>query len=139
MAGLRVAALGLAFKPNTDDIREAPSLDLIRALTEEGAIVSAYDPEAMDAARPHLPPTVLLTENALEAANQAQSMVLITEWAEFVEADWRDIARSMRPPRFLFDGRNALDAAEMQRLGSEYIGVGRNGPGEGRPLDRMVA
>ena len=139
MAGLRVAALGLAFKPNTDDIREAPSLDLIRALTEEGAIVSAYDPEAMEAARPYLPPTVLLTENALEAANQAQAMVLITEWAEFVDADWRDIARSMRPPRFIFDGRNALDASEMQRLGFEYIGVGRNGPGEGRPSDRMVA
>ena len=139
MAGLRVAVLGLAFKPNTDDIRDAPSLDLIRALVDEGSIVSAYDPEAMAAAQPHLPPVVSLTENALEAANQAQAVVLITEWQQFVNADWRDIARSMRPPRFVFDGRNALDAGEMQRLGFEYIGVGRNGPGEGRPLDRMVA
>ena len=139
MAGLRVAVLGLAFKPNTDDIRDAPSLDLIRALVDEGSIVSAYDPEAMAAAQPHLPPVVSLTENALEAANQAQAIVLITEWQQFVHADWRDIARSMRPPRFVFDGRNALDAGEMQRLGFEYIGVGRNGPGEGRPLDHMVA
>ena len=126
MAGLRVAVLGLSFKPNTDDIRDAPALDLIRALVDEGAIVSAYDPEAMEAARPHLPPSVQLAENALEAANQAQAVVLITEWRQFVNADWRDIARSMRPPRFVFDGRNALDAVEMQRLGFEYTGVGRN-------------
>ena len=126
MAGLRVAVLGLSFKPDTDDIREAPSLDLIRALVDEGAVVSAYDPEAMEAARPHLPGEVRLTENALEAANQAQAVVLITEWQQFVNADWRDIARSMRPPRFVFDGRNALDAADMQRLGFEYAGVGRN-------------
>ena len=139
MAGLRVAVLGLAFKPNTDDIREAPSLDFIRALVDEGAIVSAYDPEAMEAAQPHLPCEVRLTENALEAANQAQAVVLITEWRQFVNADWRDIARSMRPPRFVFDGRNALDAVDMQRLGFEYAGVGRNGAGEGHPSDRLVA
>ena len=126
MTGLRVAVLGLSFKPDTDDIRDAPSLDLIRALVDEGAIVSAYDPAAMAAAQPHLPSVVSLAENALEAANQAQAVVLITEWQQFVSADWRDIARSMRPPRFVFDGRNALDAAEMQRLGFEYTGVGRN-------------
>ena len=126
MAGLRVAVLGLSFKPDTDDIRDAPSLDLIRALVDEGAIVSAYDPEAMGAAGPHLPPSVQLAENALEAANQAQAVVLITEWRQFVNADWRDIARSMRPPRFVFDGRNTLDAVDMQRLGFEYTGVGRN-------------
>ncbi len=130
MAGLRVAVLGLAFKPNTDDIRDAPSLDLIKALTDDGAIVSAYDPEAMATALPHLPSTVRLTENALEAADQAQAVVLITEWDQFVKADWRDIARCMRPPRFVFDGRNALDAAAMQRLGFQYTGVGRNIPGQ---------
>ena len=125
MAGLRVAVLGLAFKPNTDDIRDAPSLEIIRALVDDGAVVSAYDPEAMAGARPQLPPAVRLAENALEAANQAQAVVLITEWEQFVNADWRDIARSMRPPRFVFDGRNALDMAEMLALGFEYTGIGR--------------
>lgn len=128
MAGLRVAVLGLAFKPDTDDIRDAPSLDLVRALVDDGAVVSAYDPVAMDSARPQLPSTVRLADNALEAANQAQAVVLITEWEQFVNDDWRDIARSMRPPRFVFDGRNALDMAEMLALGFEYTGIGRSAP-----------
>ena len=73
----------------------------------------------MTAARRHRTDTVQLAENALEAANQAQVVVLITEWAQFVTADWRDIASSMRPSRFIFDGRNTLGTAEMQRLGFE--------------------
>ncbi len=131
MDGLRVGVLGLAFKPDTDDVREAPSLDMINALCDDGAIVSAYDPVAMDMARPHLPATVRLVDNVLEAANQAQAIVLVTEWSEFVEANWQDIARCMNPPRFVFDGRNALDGAKMQRLGFQYVGVGRNGNGPG--------
>lgn len=125
IAGLRVAVLGLAFKPNTDDIRDAPSLDLIKTLADEGALVRAYDPQAMATASPHLPGSVQLTDNILEAANQAQAMVLITEWEQFINADWRDIARCMTPPRFVFDGRNALDATAMHRLGFQYNGVGR--------------
>ena len=132
--GLRLGVLGLAFKPNTDDVREAPSLDMINTLCDDGAIVSAYDPEAIDTARPHLPPSVRLVDNVLEAANQAQAVVLVTEWPEFVDANWQDIARCMNPPRFVFDGRNALDGAKMQRLGFQYAGVGRNpnglGPGQ---------
>jgi UDPglucose 6-dehydrogenase len=131
MDGLRVGVLGLAFKPNTDDVREAPSLDMINTLCDDGAIVSAYDPEAMDTARPHLPASVRLVDNVLEAANQAQAIVLVTEWSEFVDANWRDIARCMNPPRFLFDGRNALDGPKMQRLGFQYTGVGRNANGPG--------
>lgn len=125
LAGLRVAVLGLAFKPNTDDVREAPSLDLIQALIREGAIVSAYDPEAMMAAQPHLPDSVQLAESVRAATNRAQAVVLITEWEQFVTAGWREIAHSMRAPRFIFDGRNALDAAKMRRLEFEYVGVGR--------------
>jgi len=132
--GLRLGVLGLAFKPNTDDVREAPSLDMINTLCDDGAIVSAYDPEAIDTARPHLPPSVRLVDNVLEAANQAQAVVLVTEWPEFVDANWQDIARCMNPPRFVFDGRNALDSAKMRRLGFQYAGVGRNvnglGPGQ---------
>lgn len=129
--GLRVGVLGLAFKPNTDDVREAPSLDLINTLCDDGAIVSAYDPEAMESARPHLPASVRLADNVLEAANQAQAVVLVTEWSEFVDANWQDVARCMNPPRFLFDGRNALDGEKIRRLGFQYLGVGRNGNGPG--------
>lgn len=118
--------LGLAFKPNTDDVREAPALDLINTLCDDGAIVSAFDPEAMDTARRHLPGSVRLVDNVLEAANQAQAVVLVTEWELFVDANWQDIARCMNPPRFVFDGRNALDGARMQRMGFQYLGVGRN-------------
>ena len=129
--GLRVGVLGLAFKPNTDDVREAPSLDMINTLCDDGAIVSACDPEALDTARPHLPASVRLVDNVLEAANQAQAIVLVTEWSQFVDANWQDVARCMNPPRFLFDGRNALDGAKMQRLGFQYVGVGRNANGPG--------
>ena len=129
--GLRVGVLDLAFKPNTDDVREAPSLDMINTLCDDGAIVSAYDPEAMDTARPNLPPSVQLVDNVLEAADQAQAIVLVTEWAQFVDANWQDVARCMNPPRFVFDGRNALDGAKMQRLGFQYAGVGRNANGPG--------
>ena len=70
----------------------------------------------------------------LESANQAQALVLVTEWAEFVDANWRDVARCMSPPRFAFDGRNALNGAKMKRLGFQYVGVGRNANGPGSAL-----
>ena len=127
--GLRVGILGLAFKPGTDDVRDAPSLDLIRALVDEGAEVQAFDPEAMESARQAfplgLPPSVRLVEGVEEAANRTQALVLLTEWDSIVQSDWRVVARCMIPPRLVFDGRNALDPAEMNRLGFEYVGVGR--------------
>ncbi len=128
--GLRVGILGLAFKPGTDDVRDAPSLDLIRALVDEGAEVQAFDPEAMESARPNLPSSVRLVEGVEEAANRTQALVLLTEWDSIVQSDWRIVARCMIPPRLVFDGRNALDPAEMNRLGLEYVGVGR-GPVRG--------
>ena len=126
LAGLRVGILGLAFKPETDDVRDAPSLDLIRALVDEGVEVQAFDPEAMESARPSLPSSVRLVGGVEEAANRAQSLVLLTEWACIVRSDWRIVARCMLPPRFVYDGRNALDPAEMNGLGFEYVGVGRS-------------
>ena len=127
--GLGVGILGLAFKPGTDDVRDAPSLDLIRALVDEGAEVQAFDPEAMESARQAfplgLPPSVRLVEGVEEAANRTQALVLLTEWDSIVQSDWRVVARCMIPPRLVFDGRNALDPAEMNRLGFEYVGVGR--------------
>ena len=125
LAGLRVGILGLAFKPETDDVRDAPALDLIRALAGEGAEIRAFDPQAMEPARSVLPSSVEMAGGVEEAANRAQALVLMTEWADIVGTDWPVVARCMRPPRYVFDGRNALDPAEMDRLGFEYVGVGR--------------
>ena len=126
LTGLRVGVLGLAFKPGTDDVRDAPSLDLIRALAAEGALVKAFDPAATESARSMLPSSISLVDSVIEAADMAHSLVLMTEWDHIVRADWQTAAGRMLPPRFLFDGRNALDAGEMIELGFDYMGIGRN-------------
>ena len=133
--GVAVGVLGLAFKPQTDDVREAPSLDLIRLLTEEGALISAYDPRAVHAAAQVLPDAVNLTEDLLTATEGTQALVLLTEWPEIVDAEWGEIAKSMRAPQFLFDGRNALVPAQMAGLGFQYHGVGR---GTHQPLETRI-
>ena len=125
LSGVRVAVLGLAFKPGTDDVREAPALDLIRALCDDGASVVAYDPQANTNARPHLPDAVELADDSGGATDGAQVAVLMTEWREIMEADWQTIALGMYSPRLLFDGRNALDPVAMRQLGFQYCGVGR--------------
>ena len=125
VAGLTVGVLGLAFKPGTSDIRDAPSLAIVNALADEGARVQVYDPQAMEPARRLLPSSVTLVASSECAAERAEALLLLTEWAEIVEADWASIADSMRLPKFLFDGRNALDASLMIRSGFEYAGVGR--------------
>ena len=125
LAGLRIGVLGLAFKPETNDMREAPSLALIRTLVDERTEVSAFDPQANETARHQLPKTVKLVDSPVEAAAQAQALVLLTEWQQIVGANWPHIAEIMCPPRFVFDGRNALDAAAMRELGFEYLGIGR--------------
>lgn len=127
LAGVEVAVLGLAFKPDTDDVRDAPALDLIRALIAEGAKVRAFDPEAGGLAKEQLPSLAQVVDGVEEATAGAQAMCLVTEWDEIVGADWTAVARRMVPPRFVFDGRNALDPHEMRRLGFEYVGIGRNG------------
>ena len=131
VSGVRVAILGLAFKPNTDDVREAPSLDLIKALVDDGAEIRAYDPQANESARMHLPAGVRLADTPVEAADQAEAMVLLTDWEQIVHADWSSIAQRMKQPRFVFDGRNMLDPARAADLGFHYIGVGRNNVGLG--------
>ena len=123
--GVHVGVLGLAFKPQTDDVRDAPSLSLIRELVDEGADVAAYDPQAGAAARRQLPAAVCMAASAGAAARGAEALVLLTEWPEIVGAEWSCMAAAMRPPRLLFDGRNALDAGAMRALGFEYAGVGR--------------
>jgi UDPglucose 6-dehydrogenase len=122
---MKVAVLGLAFKPNTDDVREAPALDIIRLLVELGANVHAYDPKAMENARLLLPKEVVLCNSALDALKDTQAIILVTEWKEFIALPWEKIAHMMSEPRFIFDGRNALDGRKLMKLGFKYHGVGR--------------
>lgn len=119
----RVAVLGLAFKPETDDIRFAPALDLIRGLLEEKAEVRAYDPQAMEKTKAELP-SVTYCESAYEAAEGAEALVIATEWDEFKRLDWERMKQLMARPLIL-DGRNLLNADTMSALGFEYHGIGK--------------
>ncbi|HTR84902.1 MAG TPA: UDP-glucose/GDP-mannose dehydrogenase family protein [Reyranella sp.] len=124
--GLTVGVLGLTFKPNTDDMRDAPSLDIVPALQKAGARIVAFDPEGMSEAR-QLLPFVTFTRNAYEAAAGADVLVVITEWHEFRGLDPRRIKEAMRQPRIV-DLRNIFNPEEMRGLGFAYEGVGRPGP-----------
>lgn len=123
LVGKRIALLGLAFKANTDDMREASSLVLAARLQGEGAAVSAYDPLAEEEAR-KLMPGVDFAGSALGALEQADAVVLVTEWPEFAEIDWA-AARERMSGAVVIDGRNHLDAATVSAAGLTYEGVGR--------------
>jgi UDPglucose 6-dehydrogenase len=120
--GKQIGVLGLAFKPNTDDIRFAPAIDLIQALLKEGAIVRAYDPEAVEKARAVLP--IEYGKTAYEAAEGAEALLIATEWEEFRKLDWGRVRDSMVRPLIL-DGRNLLSGKEMKGHGFEYYSMGR--------------
>jgi UDPglucose 6-dehydrogenase len=121
--GLTLGVLGLTFKPNTDDMRDAPSLDIVPALLKAGARVVAFDPEGMDEAAKLLP-RVVYARTAYDTAKDADALVVITEWHEFRGLDPRRIKEAMRNPRII-DLRNIFDPAEMRGLGFTYEGVGR--------------
>lgn len=123
LEGRVIGVLGLSFKPNTDDMREAPSVDIINALLKKGARVKAYDPVAMARAE-ELLPTVTFTATAYDVAKDADALLLVTEWNEFKQLDWQRIKRYMRQP-VVIDGRNLYDPREMRNLGFIYWGVGR--------------
>jgi UDPglucose 6-dehydrogenase len=118
-----VGLLGLAFKPNTDDMREAPSLDIARVLLAAGARVRAYDPAAMERSRALLPDIEYLND-AYEVASGADALVVVTEWNEFRLLDLGRIKKSMRKP-VVIDGRNIYDPQLMRTLGFTYRGIGR--------------
>ena len=122
LIGKRIALLGLAFKPDTDDMREASSLVLAARLQGEGADVVAYDPVAQDRAS-ELLGSVEMASSALEALDGADAAVLVTEWGEFAELDWSDVAARMSRA-FVVDGRNFLDADSLLAAGFEYEGIG---------------
>ena len=123
--GLKVAVLGLAFKPGTGDLTEAPAVKLALALAEEGAELTAYDPSFTNGGNVALPVAMRVAPDVLTATAGTQAAVVMTEWGEIVDADWREAKRLMAPPRFIFDGRNALDHKAMKSMGFEYVGVGR--------------
>jgi UDPglucose 6-dehydrogenase len=125
LVGKRIALLGLAFKPDTDDMREASSLVLSARLQGEGASVAGYDPVAEDRAG-ELLPAVDLCDSASGALEGADAAILVTEWPEFRDLDWKEIAGRMANP-LLVDGRNFLDPAAMRAAGFTYEGIGRNG------------
>jgi UDPglucose 6-dehydrogenase len=131
LVGKRVALLGVSFKPNTDDMRGASSLVLAARLQGEGAIVAAYDPVAMERAKEELP-EVEMCDSALEALDGADAAVLVTEWPEFAELDWVEVASRMARP-LIVDGRNFLDAEALKSAGFEYEGIGRAGEGSPSP------
>src|SRR5712691_7382013 len=123
LEGKRVAVLGLAFKPETDDIREAPALDIIRGLLERGATVSAYDPVAKPAVE-RLLPQIEYAADEYAASSGAEVLVFVTEWNQFRALDMERIRGLMKTPR-IADLRNIYEPADMRELGFEYVGVGR--------------
>jgi UDPglucose 6-dehydrogenase len=124
LVGKQIALLGVAFKPNTDDIREATSLVLAGRLQSEGAHVRVFDPIA-SARASGLLGGATVTDSAMEALDGADAVVLVTEWPEFRELDWDgEVKRRLRRP-FVVDGRNFLDREQLSRAGYTYEGVGR--------------
>jgi UDPglucose 6-dehydrogenase len=124
LRGKRFAVWGLSFKPNTDDMREAPALVLIEALLEAGATVCAYDPEAMTEARHrHLGERVSYAPSPMEALEGADALFLVTEWNEFRRPDFEQVKRVMRTP-VVFDGRNIYTRKTLEQLGFVYHGLG---------------
>jgi len=118
-----IGVLGLSFKPNTDDIREAPALEIIHLLENEGAIVQAYDPQAMENAS-QVFKRVIMCDNPYKVAEGADALVLATEWNEFKQIDLKRIYDLMRQP-IIMDGRNLWDPEKVISIGFKYFGVGR--------------
>ena len=129
LAGKTIGLLGLAFKPNTDDMREAPSIDIAWDLLRERAIVRAYDPVATENAR-RLLPEVEIADSPYSLAEGADALILVTEWNEFKNLDLVRIRDSMNQP-ILVDGRNIYDPASVRALGFQYMAIGRGYNGEG--------
>ncbi len=128
--GKTIGVLGLAFKPNTDDLREAPAVELVQSLLADGAAVKAFDPAAMDHAA-QLLPAVEMCKDAYAVAEGSDALILMTEWNQFRNLDLERIRGALRQPIFV-DGRNVYDPDRMAALGFVYEGVGRL-PRRGRP------
>jgi len=126
LRGKKLAALGLSFKGDTDDIRDSPALDVIKKLISAGANITAYDPAAMDKAREVLPPSdsISYAASAYEAAEGADALLILTDWKEFGKLDLQKLNLALKFP-IIIDGRNLYKPAEMLELGFTYVSVGR--------------
>ena len=124
MNGKKIAIWGLAFKPNTDDIREAPARYMIRALLDEGATISAYDPEAMDNIRDVIGDKIHYAKDMYAALQNADALLIVTEWAAFRNPNFDKMVEAMNQ-RVIFDGRNVFDLDQMDKLGFYYASIGR--------------
>ena len=123
IGGKRIAVLGLSFKPNTDDIRLSPAIDIIHMLKKEGAEISVFDPKAMEKARRELI-GVTYCKNSYEAIKGADCLVITTDWPEFKALSLKRVKRLLKRP-IIVDGRNMLDPDKMRRLGFTYTSIGR--------------
>ena len=123
--GKKIALWGLSFKPNTDDMREAPSLVVIEQILAEGGSVSAYDPVAAEEAKRDLGERIVYSDNAYDALVDADALVVITEWPEFRVPDWNK-AKQLLKQNVIFDGRNIYDAEDARDQGFDYYGIGIN-------------
>jgi UDPglucose 6-dehydrogenase len=126
LRGKRLAVLGLAFKGDTDDVRESPAIDIVRKLLKAGAKVSAYDPAAMERAKELLPPSENLeyAGNLYEAAKDADAVLILTDWKEFAGIDLARLRETVRFP-IVIDGRNLFKPQQMLQHGLTYVSVGR--------------
>jgi len=122
LRGKRICVWGLAFKPNTDDVRFAPALAIIRTLLAEGAVVQAYDPQAMEKAKAEIP-EVNYCQDLYQAAAEAEAVLVLTEWEEFRHVDWSRLATLVERP-LIVDGRNALSPETVANHGFQYLGIG---------------
>ena len=124
LKGAHIGVLGLTFKPNTDDIRESPAIDIVEGLIREGAVIKAYDPAGMKNASLILPQTVVYCMDPYEVAEDCDCLVIATEWNQFRKLDLERIKRLLKYPR-LVDLRNVYEPEEMRKTGFEYVSVGR--------------
>jgi UDPglucose 6-dehydrogenase len=124
LKGKHIALWGLAFKPNTDDIREAPALSIIDALTTMGATIAAYDPEAMPNMKAQIGDKIKYASSQYEALTGADFLIIATEWSEFRTPDFERIEKEIKN-KIIFDGRNLFEVAKMKELGYHYVSIGR--------------
>src|SRR5207244_1599918 len=124
LAGKRIALWGLAFKPRTDDVREAPALEMARGLVDAGAKVVGTDPEAIETSRAVMGEKIEYVADPYAAVAGADALLVCTEWNEYRGVDLERVKKAMRTP-VVFDGRNVFDPARMRAMGFEYCGIGR--------------
>jgi UDPglucose 6-dehydrogenase len=124
LTGKTFAVWGLAFKPKTDDMREAPAITIINALLEKGAKIKAFDPKAMESAKFYFADRIIYSKSSYEALEEADALLLLTEWNEFRRPDFERVKSIIKAP-VIFDGRNQYESKRLAEKGFEYFSIGR--------------